>query len=397
MNLLWFGMLLIVLSFGVPVNSVQAAEDAGEFTDGELQIFKEAVRKMRSQALFSAAPSTRYMIADMLRTYVQTFDPYADYLTSGEYAAFLRSAENDYFGVQMDIRKKGGVVYVYPFPKGIAAEAGIRVGDELVAIDGMPVYGTSIYLVGAKIRGENETTVQLTMRTGGGIPRIHTLIRQQTKYRSISLKEFDQACLITISRFIKDTGDLLGKIIASCGPPTKPFLIDLRGNQGGSLAVARQCADYFVDKGAMLYSLRTKCETVSVRAETASRANNPVIILQDEATASAAEAFTAALVQNNRAVSLGRTSYGKGLAQRFLPLSDGSALLLSYAEIITPCGMVFNEKGLEPLVALPQKLVVGDFSQDATRASLFVFIKESMQDLRERRLQATSSCNSLEQ
>ncbi len=73
-----------------------------------------------------------------------------------------------------------------------------------------------------------------------------------------------------------------------------------------------------------------------------------VFVLQDEFTASAAEVFIAALTQNNRVESLGPKSFGKGVAQKIIPLSNGDALLLTYGKIITPNGKSYHKKGLLP-------------------------------------------------
>ena len=352
----------------------QAVYGAGGLSDDEMKLINEAVEQIRTHSLVPPK-STRGMTDDILRSYSHTIDEYADYLTSKEYAAFRESTSSDYFGVQMDIQKKDGHIYLFPFMGGSAEKSGIKAGDELIAINGSPVYGKSVFLVGSRIRGAEGITVQLTIRSGKGIPRVLTLRRQSTNYASVSSKTFDKAHYIQIARFTKNTEELLHAILNKIGEDDKTILVDLRRNQGGSLRIARKCADLFLEPGTVLFRLRYRDETKDIVANLPPITKSRVVLIQDKSTASAAEAFIAALARNGRAISVGRKSYGKGLAQRFLPLSDGSALLLTYAEILTPDNFAYNNQGLEPDMRLPEELADEDFSQDESLPRLLDFVE----------------------
>jgi carboxyl-terminal processing protease len=230
-------------------------------------------------------------------------------------------------------------------------------------------------VVGAQIRGAEGVTVQLTVRSGQGIPRILSLRRQKTNYESVSWKTTSAAHLIEISRFAKKTEEQLSHILNTIGSDGKTVVIDLRRNQGGSLRIAWECADLFLEKGTVLFKLRSRNETKEIVAGQPQHTDSRVVLIQDGSTASAAEAFIAALTRNGRALSAGRKSFGKGLAQRFLPLPDGSALLLTYAEIIMADNAGYHNQGLEPDIRLPAELVDEDFSQDTSLSRLLDFIK----------------------
>jgi carboxyl-terminal processing protease len=343
-------------------------------SEEEMKLLNTAVEQIRSHALV-APKSTRKMTDDILRAYANSIDEYADYLTREEYAAFQESSSSDYFGVQMDIQKKDGVILLFPFKGGIAENSRIKAGDELIAVNGSPVFGKSVYVVGAQIRGAEGLTVQLTLRSGQGIPRVLTLRRHKTTYESVSWKTTGATHLIQISRFAKNTEEQLRHTLDTIGADGKTMVIDLRRNQGGSLRIAWECADLFLEKGTVLFKLRSRDETKEIVADQPQRIDNPVILIQDGSTASAAEAFVAALTRNGRALSVGRKSFGKGLAQRFLPLPGGSALLLTYAEIITPDNVGYHNQGLEPDLRLSEELVDEDFSQGASLSRLLDFIK----------------------
>ena len=176
------------------------------------------------------------------------------------------------------------------------------------------------------------------------------------------------------------------EILEYTRPTTVPMMpafvhgvIDLRGNQGGSLQAARQCAALFLDKGALLYSLRfrEKADERVTNDEQQRFITSRILLLQDTHTASSAEMFIAALTGNGQAFSLGERTFGKGLVQRFFRLSDGSALLLTHAELLAPSGAAFNGQGLEPDLPLPKEMIGMDFMADDSMAKLLGFVQDN--------------------
>ncbi len=336
---------------------------AGGLSSDDLARINDAVTEIQDYALIPPK-SSRLTSNDILRAYIRFFDDYGDFLTRKEFEAFLQSSTSDYFGVEMDMAKKNDRIYLYPFKGGLAERHGIRPGDELMAVDGEPVYGKSFFQIGSIIRGSNGKPVHLTVRTGQGIPRVFSIRRQQTSYVSVRHKSFNQAEYIQITRFVKDSADLLRRILKSIAGKNRTVVIDLRQNQGGLLRVAGKAADLFLSPGVPMYHLRTRKTVRDVISETQPLLSNPVIIIQDRVTASAAEVFAAALTENGRAVSAGEKSFGKGVAQRFFPLSDGSALRLTFAEILTPKNTRYNRKGLIPDVQLPPGMLSPDIKPE---------------------------------
>ncbi len=351
---------LIILSPVLSLFSVSMAAEAG-FPVDQLRLIGGAVAQIRAHAL-DAPASPRRMSEDILRAYTRSFDPYSDYLTAGEYAAFLESTSSDYFGVQMDLQQKEGVLLLYPFKGGLAEKSGIRAGDELLAVDGAPVYGKSVYVVGSMIRGEEGTAVQLTLRTGPALARSLSLRRSRAHYQSVRWQPGKGVHYLQITRFAREPAGQLRPILERISGDNQLLLLDLRGNQGGSLMNARQCADFFVEQGAVLFRLRDREGFRDIIAKQPALVKKNVIVLQDGGTASSAEAFILALSANHRARSAGTTSYGKGLAQRFLPLDDGSALRLTYAEILAPDGTPYHGRGLSPDQVLPAELMEADLT-----------------------------------
>lgn len=341
----------------------------------ELQLLSEAVGQIRRHGL-NVTTSSKRITDDILRAYAQSFDEYSDYLTAKEFAAFQESTSSDYFGVQMDLEQKNGTLLLFPFKDGLAARAGIKAGDQLLAVDGQPVAGKSVYVVGSMIRGEEGSTVQLTLRAGTSVPRSLTLRRYRASYQSVIWQKGAQGHLIQITRFTKETAEELAAVLRRIDGDNRRVVVDLRGNQGGSLIGGRLCAGYFLKPGTVLFHLRERDGVRPVVAEQPLLLHNPVTLLQDGATASAAEAFILALTGNQRARSLGSTSYGKGLAQQFLPLSDNSALRLTYAEILAVDKSPYHGRGLTPARPLPKALLEADFTDEGAMGQLLRLIEE---------------------
>ena len=349
------------------------AHGAEAMTAKEMRLLSAAVEQIRTHGLV-APQSNQRLLDDMLRAYLHSLDEYSDYLTAREYAAYLESTSADYFGVQMDLQKRNGTLLLFPFKGGLAEKSGIVAGDELIAVNGAPVHGKSVYAVGASIRGAEGETVLLTLRSGHSLPRSLSLRRQKTHYQTVSRVTVAAAHSIQIARFTDETEAQLRRILTDIGADNRPLLIDLRRNQGGSLISARQCADLFVAEGTVLFRLRDREGTRAIVAEQPSLTGRTLLLLQDSSTASAAEAFIASLTGNGRARSIGERSYGKGLAQRFLPLPDGSALMLTYAEILTPGSVSWHEQGLVPDIQLPPEHLKHDFFESTSVSALLELI-----------------------
>ena len=132
-------------------------------------------------------------------------------------------------------------------------------------------------------------------------------------------------------------------------PKNIPIVIDLRGNGGGDLFAAINSADLLLPKDTLISSIETTSKHIEYRASSPNLIEGQsIFVLQDKFTASAAEVFIAALTQNYRVQSIGERSFGKGVAQKFIPLSNGDTLLLTYGKIITPNGKSYHKTGLLP-------------------------------------------------
>jgi carboxyl-terminal processing protease len=232
-----------------------------------------------------------------------------------------------------------------------ASRAGVRPGDELLAVNDEPISKNHFYEVAAAIRGKAGTKVRLYLKHSDGRRYKVNLTRTIHKAPTIRLMQKSKEPILKIIRFSAETpAELLGNLRVF--RKSKQIIIDLRDNEGGDMEAAIKAAALFLPPETPIVTLRLKNgEPLSFRSHNIDYAKSKsILLLQNHRTASAAELFIGALVANQRARSQGERSYGKGVAQRFFPLADGGALLISYAIIYLPDGRTYHKIGLTPTI-----------------------------------------------
>ena len=337
-------------------------EPAANWVDQKaIRVLNEAITQLGRHSLVPRPPDA--VVKGCLTAYMRANDPYGDYLSAPEYAAWRKAQAYRFYGVGMDlVRRSNGDTICIPQPEGPAARAGIQAGTVLVAVDGVAVKNTSLYVVGARIRGPDGSDVRLSViGPGEAVARTLTLRREPVESRSVWVKERPHFLLLRITNFNAHTPREMAEVLRS--GLARPKVIDLRGNVGGDLFAAVDTAGLLLPAGAEVVTLKTRSGSTIYRAQGPSLdQGSQLFILQDQDTASAAEVFTAALVRHERAVSLGQISFGKGVAQRVLELSDGSALIVTYAELLPPGGKPYTGTGLAPTHHLPVRPASDDDS-----------------------------------
>ncbi len=292
-------------------------------------------------------------IKQLITLYTTQYDPYAKLYSSREYQAFRNASSSVFGGIQMEIQAvDNNTVICRPALGGEAFLAGIREGDQLLAVDGRTVTANEIHAIGMNIRGKPGTTVQLTVKTSNGNQRKIILTRSLTKAHSVWREKLGTYKTCRIHNFTPQTP----RELQNCVEKLKKnfLLLDLRGNEGGDLDAAIEAAALFLPRKSEIVTLVGKNSTIIRYSENKRVFNIPsLILLQNSHTASAAEVFIAALTHNKKAISIGRKSFGKGVAQKFVEFNDGSALLLSYATLLPPRKKPYHGKGLKPTIPIP--------------------------------------------
>ncbi|MGH9959998.1 MAG: S41 family peptidase, partial [Pyrinomonadaceae bacterium] len=196
---------------------------------------------------------------------------------------------------------------------------------------------------------------KLVIITPAGIEKQVILTRAMTSVETVSKYNFGSTPVIRIHTLTPSTKGKLAAFVEDW-PEDRPAIIDLRGNRGGDLHAAIDSAQIFLPAGARIVSVTGRSTKHYQSKHTALNSETPIYLWQDEATASAAEVFIAALTQNHRAVSIGKQTFGKGTKQDVIELSDGSALVLTTGHLLTPDGTRYDGQGISPTHRLSERV-----------------------------------------
>jgi carboxyl-terminal processing protease len=283
------------------------------------------------------------------------FDPYSRYAPPAEaQAARLRRAGQGGIGVQIGVRG-GGFVAQSVAQDGPGAQAGIRPGDRLLAIDGQSVQDEDIESVVAALAGPDGTEVGIALRGRDGKLREMRLVRALVPPQSVSSERAADVLIVHISGFTSDTGARLAQALLAglAGPRTlRGVVIDLRGNRGGFLRQAVAAAEALLPFGVVTFTVGRDPAASHVFVANGRDLSGglPLVVIVDGRSASAAEILAAGLADQHRAVVVGSATLGKGLVQTIAPLPDGGELLISWSRVLAPLGWPIQGLGVLPQV-----------------------------------------------
>jgi carboxyl-terminal processing protease len=296
-----------------------------------------------------------------IRGMVTSLDPYSSYLDGDEYDEIKISSSGRYSGVGIEVSiEDDQVVVIAPFEGSPAAVAGIRTGDVIASIDGVPVNTAALSDTIGRMRGREGTSVKIgILRTGSTDPLQFTLKRRRVELHSVKSEMAEPGfAYLRIAEFSETTGDdtlrALRALRKSNGAPLKGLVLDLRNNPGGVLEAAVAVADVFLDGGLIVSAKgRTPESKFAMNATPGDELNGaPIVVLVNGGSASAAEIVAGALKDHHRARLMGRTTFGKGSVQTIMPLSGDRAIKLTTSLYYTPSGVSINHRGIAPDIEL---------------------------------------------
>jgi carboxyl-terminal processing protease len=277
-------------------------------------------------------------------------DPYAELFSPGELAEFSRQTlRNSYAGIGMQIslvRDTATVIRV--FAGSPAAAGGVRTGDRIVRAAGEAVTGIPLDQVTARLLGPPGTVVEVTFRRGGeSVERVFT--RRRVRYPAVpySLMLEPGIGYLALEGFNDTSADeVASSLDALRERGATSFVLDLRGNTGGSVDQAIRIAGLFLARGTpVLRAAFRDAPAESYAAEgTPFLPAAPLVVLTDEESASAAEIVAGALQDHDRAVLVGVTTFGKGVVQDIFSLDGGWALKMTTGRWFTPSGRTIERE-----------------------------------------------------
>ena len=296
-----------------------------------------------------------------IKKMLKSLDPHSSFLTPDEFKEIQVETKGEFGGVGIEIGIKNEILtIVTPIEDSPAYTAGIKAGDEILIINNEPTTGMTILNAVKRMRGQAGTSVTLAiMREGFNEPKEFEIVREIIKIKSVKYKFLEEGIgYIRISQFQVNTAyDVeyaLNKLGSKDGK-LKGLVIDLRNDPGGLLSVAVDVADKFIDSDLIVYTKgRISEQNMKFEGKTlGTHLISPIIVLVNEGTVSGAEIVAGSLQDLNKAVILGRRTFGKGNVQTLIPLSDGSAIRLTTSKYYLPSGRPI-QSGIIPDVEIEE-------------------------------------------
>lgn len=296
-------------------------------------------------------------------------DPYTTYLTAKEGNEFLSdlNGEINEAGVGMELTfRNNHTVVVRTLPDNPARKAGIKPGDRIVKIGDENVDGKTTEDVAKKLRGKAGDKVKVEILRGADTLTFE-MTREKINNVSADISYSDKTAIISVYRFAEDAGSLVRKLAEQAkAKQVDKVILDLRNNGGGYVSAAGEMLSLWLNGGDK-YMIEKSIHNDD-KTDYVPRGKNPIfkdtktIVLINRSTASASEIVAGALKDYQKATIVGMTSFGKGVMQTMLNLSDGGKLKVTTAHWYTPNGSSINKTGIKPDVEIDR--TVQDITED---------------------------------
>ncbi|MBI4782054.1 MAG: PDZ domain-containing protein [Oscillatoriophycideae cyanobacterium NC_groundwater_1537_Pr4_S-0.65um_50_18] len=327
-----------------------------EYVDGSFnQVDWQAARQELLQGNYT---STQAAYAALRQQLERLNDPYTRFMDPRQYQSLTNQTSGELSGVGIRLQVSPDtqvLTVVSPLENSPASAAGIRAGDQIVAIDGKATAGMTVEDASKLIQGEAGTSITLKIGREGKtpfdlplvrarieVPNVHSSVRQEgnTKVGYIRLTEFSSHAPDQMRRAIQNLLD----------QNVNAFVLDLRGNPGGLLSASVEISRMWIDEGKIVQTINRKGNSQDIAANQTAMTQLPLAVLVDGNSASSSEILTGALLDNGRAVVVGTQTFGKALVQSVHPLSDGSGLAVTIAHYYTPNGIDIGHRGIQPTI-----------------------------------------------
>ncbi len=302
-------------------------------------------------------------------------EPYSGYLTPDQYGSALDDLSGSFSGIGAEVGMENltdpddlaactvvsatcAMVIVAPLSGSPAEEAGLRPGDQVLAVDGTPTTGESVSSLVYQVRGEAGTDVTLTVQRGDEELDI-SITRAVIELQEVASEMLEEGIgYIRLTSFTDRASDLFADALRGLldGGATR-IVFDLRSNPGGYIVAAQGIASQFVEDGELLFTVESGEDVQEWRAQdgVAQDPSVEVVVLVDGGSASASEIVAGALKEHGRATLVGEPTFGKNTVQIWNDLPNGGGLRLTTDRWFTPDHNSAAPDGIQPdvVVAAP--------------------------------------------
>jgi carboxyl-terminal processing protease len=343
-----YGAAALVLLLSAPSPSAAQTKAAYE----ELQTFSGVLNNIRSNYPDSVAYSE--LVAAAIRGVLRSLDPHSYYMSRAETDRRNALERGELFTVGVDLEEVDGTATVFGVaPKSSAEQGGVLPGDRVIAMNDTAVAGVEIELLQLRLAGDKGSKIRLRLERG---PRLEpdtfsvTLKRGAFQLHAVSIVRMVDTSTgyLRLEQFLPNA---LQEVHAGLkrlrDRHARGVVFDLRSNPGGDVAAAVEIASEFLPKNTVVFRTRGRkrgADTTYVTKRDGDFRGMPLVVLVDDRTASAAEALLGSLQDHDRALVVGRRSFGKALMQAFFLLPSGDNIWLTVGHVLTPNGRFIQRR-----------------------------------------------------
>lgn len=333
--------IIILLSAICLIAATKSDDDYFEISKN-LRIMASVYEKLNSNYVDELLPGK--IMKTGINAMLKSLDPYTVYISESEIEDFRFATTGEYGGIGATIKiKEQRVLVTDLYENSPATTSDLRVGDQLISIDGITLENLSIDEIGTLLKGaaESETVLSIVRESQGIDIKI---VRKDIQIPAVSFskKITENIGIIKLTSFTQTSYSEFKKALTALQKKdVDKLIIDLRSNGGGLLNEAVKIVNLFIDKGQKVVSTKSRIKEMNrtyITQELPIAKDMSVVVLVDEMSASASEIVAGSLQDLDRGVVVGNTSFGKGLVQQTKPVSFGGQIKLTVAKYYTPSG-----------------------------------------------------------